>query len=290
VCGEVVATIAKLKSCEKIVVSFLGRANVCWVEEEYFYYFKRIRTYRNQVTYVRDQAVLWSKEASCELTIGEHHFPFRFQLPQRCPPSFEGSVGSIKYALEAQVTSKERFQPCNASLYVKVKAGPGILRLYRQPDTAETVKSVGPCCVNLGSITCSVTLPRTGFSNGQTIPISASINNQTSRVLKIKAAIYRKDTFHSSGQRVVDKTKVTKILGPRIQPMQAASFDDITIDIPHDIYPTIKSCSCISVEYILAVKIVIPWSFNRTVKMPIVISGEYPETAQEDINSHTITT
>lgn len=289
VCGEVLVTMDKPKKCENLIVNLLGRANVRWKKEEHYGNVRKTTTYTNQATYIDDQVLVWSQEEcpTGELTAGEHHFPFQFQLPQSCPPSFEGRYGQVRYEFEARLTPHGWRKiigghTVKASLFVGARAE--ILRVYGRPETAETTKSVGLSCFNLGSITCSVTLPHTGFSAGQTIPITASINNQTSRTLRIQAIIYRQDIFFSSGiQKMVD-TKVVQKLGPRIQPRETASFDNITLDIPRKIYPTIKSCSCISVEYVLAVKIKIPWSLNRTLRIPIMIVSEQPVPAQFNVH------
>lgn len=96
-------------------------------------------------TYVDDQVVVWSKEdhPTGELQAGEHHFPFQFQLPPNCPPSFEGRFGQVRYEVEARLTPSNwrKFvggHTTRASLCLEARAE--ILRLYRAPDTAETFK------------------------------------------------------------------------------------------------------------------------------------------------------
>lgn len=138
--------------------------------------------------------------------------------------------------------------------------------------------------MNLGSITIAVTVPYTGFSAGQSIPINVNINNQSARRIRIHAALKRQDTVFSSGHQKVTMSKLARVRGPEVPAGQSMSFENICLDIPSGVYPTIKAhmCPFISVEYFLAVKIKIPWSINKTAKIPVVIANEVLENEEPE--------
>lgn len=271
--GEVLINVrgSKPKQCENIAISFMGGATVSWKRDGY--------AYTSKATYINSYAVIWIRECfpTGELPAGEHRFPFEFHLPLNCPPSFLGTWGGINYEIEAKMTQSGWSKILGnhaVTAPISVKPGPEILRFYQEPKIAETIKNVGFFCFNSGSITCAVTLLHTGFSAGQHIPINVHINNQTSRKLRIHAALRRQDIFISSGlQNIVCKT-VAWTWGPRIEAREAVLCENIVLKIPKGIYPTIRNCACISVEYELVIKIKIPWSCNKTLQMPIVIASK----------------
>ena len=99
--GKLVASVDKPKKYHSIVVIFWGGVNVYWTESEG----TTSSRYRNSETYSHVQEEVWSAENSPtgDLPIGEHTFPFSFQLPQDVPPSFVGKHGHVKYEIEAKI-------------------------------------------------------------------------------------------------------------------------------------------------------------------------------------------
>lgn len=286
VSGEVFVKTDKPKKCKSIVISLLGSSHVRWQEVEQIGNVIRTTTYTNGATYINSEVELWTKDdhPTGELAVGEHHLPFQFQLPQNCPPSFGGTFGQVRYVFEVKLTPdkfvlKKLFGVVTVKSRLLVGARADILQLYRTPETIDTVKMVGFSWMNFGSIQITVAVPYTGFSAGQSIPISANINNQSARRLRMRAALERQDTVFSSGHQKAVKSRLAKVRGPEVPARETRSFENIRLDIPYGIYPTIKANACpfISVEYVLVVKVKIPWSINRTVRIPVVIANEVLE-------------
>ncbi len=276
--GQLIVSVDKPKKYHSIVVKLRGKAKVHWTESQG----KRTVHYRNSETYVRVHTTVWELENSPtgDLPIGEHHFPFSFQLPQNAPPSFKGDFGRVRYKVKGKIIqsgvintiikSKHAVKVC---LNVKDGASP-ILPLYSEPKTVERSKRLKFFCFNSGSVSASVFVPRAGFSPGEMIPISVHVDNQSSRQICVASALQRKDTFTASQgkQRVVTNPAARTTSSP-IMPGVSTSYNDENLYIPTEAPTTMRNCSCIRVEYELAIKVLIPWSFNMVLKIPMLIAN-----------------
>ena len=45
--------------------------------------------YRSNAVYINKELILWAHPSE-RIPAGQHRFPFSFQIPAHCPPSFEG--------------------------------------------------------------------------------------------------------------------------------------------------------------------------------------------------------
>ena len=130
----------------------------------------------NHIEYVREESVMWSLENSPtnNLPIGEHTFPFEFQLPQNMPSSFEGHFGCVRYHVGVTVSRTGLLKRDHqVTQIITVKKRPDILRVT-------TVKKLSLFWYNIGSITATCDLPRTGFSpGGESIPHTIYVRNET---------------------------------------------------------------------------------------------------------------
>ena len=102
VSGILVVKVDEPKSYENIQVTLVGQADDddSWSESSGSVKFRSTYTYADE-TYVNLRAIVWTKEQvpTQELHAGIHNFPFRFQLPARLPPSFQGPIGWIRYRM-----------------------------------------------------------------------------------------------------------------------------------------------------------------------------------------------
>ena len=256
-----------------------GGAHVLWTVPQQGGY----TAYRNSVSYISNQLILWARQGTQEndLPIGEHILSFQYQLPHNIPPSFEGSCGQIRYEIEAQAVPSGlgRFSNCTVRAPLIVRERSDLLRLCREPRTGEIIKRVKFLCFRFGCVTATITVPLTGFSPGDAIPIHVDISNQTTRSIRICADLQRVDTFFAAGCRNVQRINVAHIAGPQIAPGEDTSLDTRTLIVDVNAPTTIRSCSCISVEYILVATVKIPWSFDKKLYIPVVIAYAHPGAA-----------
>ncbi|KAK6042208.1 arrestin domain protein [Cooperia oncophora] len=76
-------------------------------------------TYSASVIYAEGESVAWfSPKGSKEvLNAGSYQFPFTFQLPIDCAPSFEGLYGYIRYMVKVEIDRPWRFNKTDKRLF-----------------------------------------------------------------------------------------------------------------------------------------------------------------------------
>ncbi|PIC43225.1 hypothetical protein B9Z55_004033 [Caenorhabditis nigoni] len=106
---------------------------------------------------------------------GEHTLNFSFQIPQECPPSFEGKFGSIRYKIHVDFSRSDKKkieseQAISVMPYLNLNSIPRALLPF------EDRKSTFP---RNEEIEVNVKIPQRGYIAGETIPIEMSIRNET---------------------------------------------------------------------------------------------------------------
>ena len=280
--GSLEVSVEKLKDYDRINIALWGGASVYWEESED----DSSNTYKYSEPYFNPQIEVWKAEASPtgQLPIGVHTFPFSFHLPQDTPSSFHTVTGQIKYEIEAKIMQKgfvnsifPNKKATKALLNVRTPRT-DILRLYSQPVTASETKELKFFFLKRGSITATVNLPRTGFSPGEVIPITVDVCNHSSKQISIASVLKRKDTFTAYKQKkIVNKVIVSTLNGP-VMPGTMVTLADNNVIVPIDAATTVRDCSCISAEYTLEVTIKVPWSLNKSLRIPLAIAYGAPVT------------
>jgi hypothetical protein len=269
--GEVVVNVEKPKDYTEVTATLLGGAHVHWTESHGS---GDSRTFTNRVSYVEEKVILWSKEdaPSGELAVGEHTFPFQFVLPQDIPPSFKGGSGQVSYGIKAELRQGKSGLKTEALINVEEDTS-ALMRSSLEPQRAEKDGRVQFLCFNYGSVSMNCSLPHTGFSPGDAIPISVNLDNQSSRTVRIHASLVKHSKYTSGSRhhRILNN-QMTYLFSPTIQAREVTSFEGKSLKIHPEAVPTLRSCSCISVEYYLVVKAVISRGSDFLIQIPVVIA------------------
>ena len=293
--GSLEVSVDKPKNYDRIIVTLWGGASVHWEERHGSGNNRSTTTYEYSEPYFNSQIEVWKAGASPtgQLPIGVHTFPFSFHLPENIPSSFHTVTGQIKYEIETRImrTGLSIFQnnhAIKALLNVENRTPrTDILRLYAEPVTASKTKRLKFFFLKRGSITATVNLPRTGFSPGEVIPITVDICNESSRQIRIASVLKRRDVFtafqrtvfgRSYEKKKIEDNIIIRTLSSPIMPGATVTFVDNNVIVPIDADTTIRDCSCISAEYTLEVTIKIPWSLNKSVRIPLAIAYCAPVT------------
>ncbi len=153
--GKLIVSVDKPKNYHSIVVKLWGGAKVHWTETTGTGEHRETCTYSNSETYIDVEIAVWKLENSPtgDLPIGEHCFPFSFQLHQNMPPSFEGECGQVRYEVKSRIVQSGLINAVTKSKHAikgrLIVEGPGttpnpdIQRLYYEPATANDTKTVG---------------------------------------------------------------------------------------------------------------------------------------------------
>ena len=273
--GRVLVNVDEPRGYKHIFVTF-WRGNSNWLYNN--------REFPNGDFRLDNQATtLWKANrdlANDDIPVGEHSFGFSFSLPSTITPTYKGPHGSSKYEVEAtivqtlSVNTTYDFEHKITAEFVISDRVSNLLGVRNAPETADETKYLMfCCCLNRGSISVTVNVPRTGFSPGDVVPITVSLKNESSSSLHVVSSIIRRDRFSPDFRRkdilsTIAKTKTSHIVpGP-------TSFEDRCLRIPtgvDNVITTVRSCSSISVEYSLEVIVEIPWSSNLKVYIPLVV-------------------
>ena len=200
---------------------------------------------------------VWMKqqEPIQELHIGTNSFPFRFQLPDRLPSSFEGSFGWIRYYVAGRFGATapgKRSHVEKAPITVVDSADINVSQLQRplRAEKQKTLRCLGLCASALISLT--VELPRRGFCHGDIIPLKVTLENGSSRQLRLRAQLLQVIVY-SAQQRIPTEEVVAGITSGQLEPRTTSTWNPEELVVPGHIKPTLRSCGIISIEYFLRV-------------------------------------
>ena len=267
--GEVVITVDKPGDFECVAVKLIGKAEVEWSEEVGVGDDRHTEKFENSTKYFKKKYVLWNKDTSEELSVGEHTFPFKHQL-ERVPPSFKGQYGKIEYEVKAKV-DKEGPNP-KTKTHITVRERADLMRECMEPQSFDEEGTVGFLCFTSGTMSMKCSLPRTGYSPGDDIPINVYLENLTTKEIKIEAFLKREDILTAeNGHKRYLRNELTSLKSPPVQAGEITTFEGQSLKVSPEVPATIRSCAFISVEYTLIINADVPMAFDKTVKIPLVI-------------------
>ena len=259
-----------------ITVTITGEAQTSWSQVVSGRHRQTLYNYRNRILYVDAKTQLQCTSAQS----GRRFYPFEYQIPLNAPPPFEGFYGHVKYLVKVFATTPDKvansFPVCTEKIIIK--DGRNLLAAQGEPKSFEVGKKVGLLCCGSGKIVGSCTIPRTGFSPGENVPFKVQIENNTARHIHIRAASVEDIVYvgpSNLGRKFTQK-KISRTVSPQIVPGQSTVFDSSALMIPSEAPTTLRNCQCISIEYTLVVKVAIPWGFNKTIRIPILVANKPP--------------
>ena len=267
--GVVNITADKPDSYKKIIVGIFGRAHVLWSSGSG----DSKTTYHNSVTYVNESSVVWNMENS-QLAVGEHTYPFEYQLPENIPASFESHTGQVRYEIYTEVSLRGLFKgSIKDKATIQVRDVTDHLSLCMEPKAIDMSKRVNFLCFDFGTASVTCNLPHTGFSPGDTIPINLHIENQTTKVVRVRSLLCIVTIFTSRGgtKRVLSNNHPV-LMTPEFQPGAMTSFEG-GLKIPAEVRTTYRGCTCISVEYAVVLKVIATLGSSMDMNIPIVIAN-----------------
>jgi len=259
---------------KKIQVTLVGLAYVSWRVGQ-------IRTFTSNEIYIKLSTIVWKKERTPtqELHVGINSFPFQFQIPaDRLPSSFQGSTGWIRYYVEGRIDTTVPGR-CGHAVKVPITVVENVDINVPQLQTALlAVKQKTLGCLFCASppITLNVELPRRGFCCGDTIPLKATLENGSSRQLRLRAQLLQVIVYTAEGKyHKYTERAVASIASGQLEPRTTSTWnpDELLVPVDGRIVPTLRSCGIINLDYVLKVSAIIPWGLNLTVDITITIGN-----------------
>ena len=212
VSGNVVVVTDKPKSYNAISITLKGCADV---------YFSIGKTgYRSHEDYINDVIVLWNQEQipNRVLNPGQYVLPFRFVLRRGLPRSFAGPHGYIRYTVEAKLLKGLLHINKKVSVFIQVVNRVNInVPALMSPARFEKERTICCLCCASPSISLTVNVPRIGFCIGEGIPLTASVDNGSGRIITLRATVYKVVTFHAQGRTRISSNRLSSFQSPPVQ-------------------------------------------------------------------------
>ena len=135
-------------------------------------------------------------------------------------------------------------------------------------------KQVGCLFCAAGDVEFIAKLPRTGYcvTNGDVIPLSVNVQNNSTRTIKMKARIFRQVWFFLRERKRFSKMNVAEISSEPIQPGTPYVWNPANWIVPA-LTPTLHGARMIRVKYILEVSAVIPNALNLSCDISLLMGN-----------------
>eukprot|EP00731_Ephydatia_muelleri_P018587 Em0011g627a len=272
VSGNVVVMTDKPKSYNAISITLKGCADVRFKSGK--------TTLRSHEDYINDVIVLWNQEQTPNrvLNPGQHVLPFRFVLRSGLPLSFAGPHGYIRYTVEAKILKGLLRVNKKVSAIIQVIDRVDInIPALMSPVRFEEEKTICCLCCASPPISLTVNVPRTGFCIGEGIPLTASVDNGSGRIITLRATVSKVVTFQAQGRTRIISNRLSSFQSPPVQGHTAFQWTPTEqLAIPSAI-PTIANCGIIRLQYVLLIEAVIPWAINASINIPITLGNIPPQ-------------
>lgn len=226
-------------------------------------------TYHQIVTFLSDNFDFLPNVKEHIIKKGVHEIPFTFQLPNDLPNSFKGSIGHIRYWIEAEI--EKSLLSFNHETQTNIFISSSLKANMITPVVHKKVQKYSCCFIKRGSIGINVSIPKNGYNGGETIPVSYDIINKKNVGIDIKATLIEKHIFIANKNKKENIDKHITIGGPVIEPGKQVT-DVLNVPIPVNTRPSIKS-KLIEVKYFLSIHID-DNSSGIKFNIPVIISDQ----------------
>ncbi|KHJ97149.1 arrestin domain protein [Oesophagostomum dentatum] len=224
--------------------------------------------YHAKTVYVDEEIVAWTAPSDKEvMPAGSYQFPFSFQLPSNCPPSFE------KYSVVPMFDLNAVPQAAT-------------------PIKGMTVKNLGIVLFRHGKVTMEYEVEKSGFVPGEMIVINLRISNESTKsVVKAKVKLIEQSRFlaYERGRTVEpglfvekygDHRRITTKIATGEQELfiieNSKGHTQLYLQVPPTV-PTFNTCPIIAVEYLLEIKLETSGTLNSDVEATCpVLVGTIP--------------
>lgn len=264
--GRVTLALEKDTTVESFFVKAKGDANVRWTKKVG----DRNRTYSAHRRFFKLKQ-FFTPEHSKDTTLprGTHVFDFALRIPETSmPSSFKGRHGKICYVLETKLSRSWKLDRTVERDIKFVNKSFQNIQAFMSPQIGLTDKEMG--FFSKGSVHMEATIERRAYAPGESVVVTAKINNSSSSEMKpkmslLKSVIYRATSSTNHESHVVDKV-VEACMRPKTQRDVRCA-----LKIPHDEPLSIQNCDIISVDYQVKVYLDISLAFDPEILFPIVV-------------------
>ncbi|KAI6215068.1 hypothetical protein M3Y94_00341600 [Aphelenchoides besseyi] len=285
--GQMVTGTVHIRSKEEIkarsvTVSIVGKAKTQWTvwEEEHHHQANTNRgthrhsiPYTSEIVYIDQTMSVWQPPPNTKrLPMGENRFAFSFLIPPVAPPTFEGTIGFIRYVCKAKIDRPYHIDnKVTRAFTVSPHFDLNTIPYVACPTSHRIGRELGVLFFKHGRVDANVHLPRVGFTPGESISLRMDISNSSKRdIVQIECALIQTANCsakrHSSviyhsiyRHKDIETREESRIVFEHLEDFKVAKLSSATYQRSFTIPPVVPSfniCPIIQVGYYLKVKIV----------------------------------
>ncbi|XP_038078781.1 arrestin domain-containing protein 3-like [Patiria miniata] len=263
--GHVRLELDATKQFRGIYMHWKGRAVVTWTEIESRGKSKVTVLYVAGEDYFDQYITIMGKDRTdnddhrLELPAGTHCLPFKFKLPNRpLPCSFEGTLGYVRFFTRAVIDRPWTFDHVTKRAFT-ISGIPYDLNKVQNPLAPiynEDEKTVCCLCCATGPISVSASTDKRAYLPGETVYISATLENRSNRSVHsleaelIQSVNYyaRRDGVGSPSYRTTSHV-VTSVVSEACGAYASAHWDRKPMIIPPLPPCNLEGCNFIDIRY-----------------------------------------
>ncbi|KAI1301437.1 Arrestin domain-containing protein 4 [Halotydeus destructor] len=184
---------------------------------------------------------------------GVHTFPFKLGLPLGLPSTFLGKHGWVQYFCRALLKDPSGVVHKNQQVFIimnpiDLSLEPPILT---QPFQSEVTEKIGTPCLTSGLVDCRVRLDRGGYVPGESIKISATIENNSKVTIKRTKAVLTETIQYSAKNKVAisETRELASMERGKILSKAADQWRGELLYIPPMPPTNLRGCHLIKIQY-----------------------------------------
>ncbi|XP_026492698.1 arrestin domain-containing protein 4 [Vanessa tameamea] len=220
------------------------------------------------------------------LSPGIHSFPFKLGLPMGLPSTFLGTHGWVQYYCKAALREPNGLTHKNQQVFIVMN--PIDLNLEPPVLAQEFELSVehklGVGCVGGGSVSCRVSLDRGAYVPGQSIALSALVDNRSRTAIRAtRAALTETIQYVSHGKVAARESReLARLSRGKLRAGHEQRWRRELLYVPPLPPTNLRGCHLISVQYDVFF-IIEPKSLEKEVKLQLpILLGTYPFRDEQD--------
>jgi hypothetical protein len=234
--------------------------------------------YNSKEIYLDSKTFLFRPQGENDLRLeaGKHRVDFSCRLPEPLPGSLKLKHGKIEYFVKAVLDVPWGInENCCVPFVIVRDDDLNNFPALQVPQRFEIVKKFHYLFKDSQLLKMTISIPSTGFSRGQPIPIRIEYsNNSKTEVEETRFELHRVITFITSDNKRVDKKLIAFKTSPGVG-AHLSSTVTCNFGLPFDLHNSNSSfCKVINVEYFLIITAAVGlFHSNPSIKIPITIAS-----------------
>ncbi|CAG5116543.1 unnamed protein product [Candidula unifasciata] len=205
---------------------------------------------------------------------GQYTYPFQFHVPAICPTSFEGQYGYVRYWVKVTIERPWKKDISAKKIFTVISP----LDLSLEPNAAQPAyntreKHICCMCCMSGPITATLRLSQKGYVPGETVTVSAEVNNSSRRkVDSISVELLMTTTFHTPHKSRSVTQQVARLHHGSLASGKSDKWEGDNFSVPSLPPSYLSGCSIMEIKYTLELRVFpVGPAFELAVPLEIII-------------------